>query len=153
MNNERWDNFVCIRNLVTNTVTRSFNLLIKQFSNQIQSEVFLRIDNANKELNFHFSNPSGSYNSRDTSLLSGGEKSYTQMCLICALWDMMRPPFRCLDEWDVFLDPVNRKKISEELLRFCLRNQDRQFIFISPQACRESSLVSKILISHFSGGL
>ena len=153
MNNERWDNFVCIRNLVTNTVTRSFNLLIKQFSNQIQSEVFLRIDNANKELNFHFSNPNGSYNSRDTSLLSGGEKSYTQMCLICALWDMMRPPFRCLDEWDVFLDPVNRKKISEELLRFCLRNQDRQFIFISPQACNESSLVTKKLISHFPGGL
>ena len=40
---------------------------------------------------------------------------------------------RCLDEWDVFLDAVNRKAISEELLRFCLRNPDKQFIFISPQ--------------------
>ena len=133
MNRERLDNFICIRNIITNNVRRRFNLMIKEFSKELQSEVFLRIDNTNKELTFSFSNAGGTYNSSDTSLLSGGEKSYTQMCLICALWDMMRPPFRCLDEWDVFLDAVNRKKISEELLRFCLRNQDRQFIFISPQ--------------------
>ena len=133
MNDERLDNFICIRNIISNNVRRRFNLMIKEFSKEIQSEVFLRIDNQKKELNFHFSRAGGSYSSSDTSVLSGGEKSYTQMCLICALWDMMRPPFRCLDEWDVFLDPVNRKKISEELLRFCLRNQDRQFIFISPQ--------------------
>ena len=37
------------------------------------------------------------------NIYPGGEKSFTQMCLICALWDMMEPPFRCLDEWDVFL--------------------------------------------------
>merc|ERR1719361_728003 len=136
MNRERLDNLICIRNIITNNVRRRFNLMIKEFSKELQSEVFLRIDNTNRELTFSFSNAEGTYNSSDTSLLSGGEKSYTQMCLICALWDMMRPPFRCLDEWDVFLDPVNRKKISEELLRFCLRNQDRQFIFISPQgAC------------------
>ena len=41
--------------------------------------------------------------------------------------------FRCLDEWDVFLDAVNRKEISKELLNFSLNNKDRQFIFISPQ--------------------
>jgi chromosome segregation ATPase len=40
---------------------------------------------------------------------------------------------RCLDEWDVFLDAVNRKAISQELLKFSLRNKERQFIFISPQ--------------------
>ena len=45
---------------------------------------------------------------------------------------------RCLDEWDVFLDAVNRKAISEELLRFCLRNPDKQFIFISPQVRRNT---------------
>ena len=40
---------------------------------------------------------------------------------------------RCLDEWDVFLDAVNRREISRELLKFSLNNRDRQFIFISPQ--------------------
>jgi len=138
MNADRLDNFICIRTIITNNVRRRFNLMIKEFSKQVGSSVFLRIDNANKELKFSFSAGSGSssYTSSDVSLLSGGEKSYTQICLICALWDMMKPPFRCLDEWDVFLDAVNRKNISEELLRFCLRNPDKQFIFISPQgAC------------------
>ena len=143
MNKERLDNFICIRNIITNNVRRRFNLMIKEFSKELQCEVFLRIDNTNKELTFSFTNTEGTYNSSDTSHLSGGEKSYTQMCLICALWDMMRPPFRCLDEWDVFLDAVNRKKISEELLRFCLRNQDRQFIFISPQV--EMTFIAEII--------
>ena len=41
----------------------------------------------------------------------------------------------------MFLDAVNRKAISEELLRFCLRNPDKQFIFISPQgACDLKSI-------------
>jgi len=142
MNSERLDNFICIRNIITNNVRRRFNLMIKEFSKQIGSEVFLRIDNTNKELTFSFKNTTGSRSSSDVSVLSGGEKSFTQMCLICALWDMMRPPFRCLDEWDVFLDAVNRKAISEELLNFSLRNQDRQFIFISPQGACDLSKVN-----------
>ena len=36
----------------------------------------------------------------------------------------------CLDEWDVFLFQLDRKAMSEESLRFCLRNPDKQFIFI-----------------------
>ena len=28
--------------------------------------------------------------------LSGGEKSYAQMCLISSLWEHMNPPFRAL---------------------------------------------------------
>ena len=148
MNAERLDNFICIRNLITNNVRRRFNLMIKEFSKQIGSEVFLRIDNASKELKFNFNSGGGSegYSSSDVSLLSGGEKSYTQMCLICALWDMMRPPFRCLDEWDVFLDAVNRKTISEELLRFCLRNPDKQFIFISPQVTLQITIGNSRLL-------
>ena len=55
------------------------------------------------------------------------------MCLIAALWDNMNPPFRALDEWDVFLDALNRKDISNTLLNFGLKQQDYQFFFISPQ--------------------
>ena len=56
-----------------------------------------------------------------------------QMCLIAALWDNMNPPFRALDEWDVFLDALNRKEISKTLLNFGLKQTDYQFFFISPQ--------------------
>ena len=55
------------------------------------------------------------------------------MCLIAALWDNMNPPFRALDEWDVFLDALNRKEISKTLLNFGLKQTDYQFFFISPQ--------------------
>lgn len=35
--------------------------------------------------------------------LSGGEKSYSQICLLISLWDAMSSPIRCLDEFDVFM--------------------------------------------------
>ena len=57
--------------------------------------------------------------------------------------------YRCLDEWDVFLDAVNRKEISKELLNFSLNNKDRQFIFISPQV--NISLVGNNSLDEHSG--
>ena len=135
MNDERLDNFHIIRQIISNNVRRRFNAMISGFAEQIGCRVYLRIDNKKKEVTFCFQNLDGTEerDSSDVSRLSGGEKSFTQMCLICALWDMMEPPFRCLDEWDVFLDAVNRKAISKELLNFSLKNQSKQFIFISPQ--------------------
>jgi len=71
----------------------------------------------------------------DINNLSGGEKSCTQMNLIMSLWETMNPPFRALDEWEVFLDNVTRKEIAKSLLQFGLQQQQQnyQFIFISPQ--------------------
>lgn len=94
MKKERSDNILYIRTLITNSVRRRFNEMIKKFSVSTGSEIFLRIDHLNKELKFIFKNESGSHSNADVSSLSGGEKSYTQMCLICSLWDMMQPPFR-----------------------------------------------------------
>jgi len=143
MNDERLDNFHIIRQIISNNVRRRFNAMIANFAEQIGCRVYLRIDNTKKEVTFCFQNLDGSEerDSSDVSRLSGGEKSFTQMCLICALWDMMEPPFRCLDEWDVFLDAVNRKAISKELLNFSLKNQSKQFIFISPQGACDLSNV------------
>jgi chromosome segregation ATPase len=40
--------------------------------------------------------------------------------------------FRCLDEWDVYLDEAARTKIEEMLMEFAVAS-DSQYIFISPQ--------------------
>lgn len=52
---------------------------------------------------------------RNTKTLSGGEKSFSSICLLLAIWEAMGSPLRCLDEFDVFMDNVNRA-ISTEML-------------------------------------
>lgn len=64
---------------------------------------------------------------RQTKTLSGGEKSFSTICLLLSLWEAMGAPIRCLDELyvfqlhvcqitkltsapsDVFMDSVNRE--------------------------------------------
>jgi chromosome segregation ATPase len=70
----------------------------------------LTIDHRNKRLDVHVepdeTNKSGK--GRQTKSLSGGEKSFSSICLLLSLWEAMGAPLRCLDEFDVFMDDVNR---------------------------------------------
>ncbi|KAK5014426.1 Structural maintenance of chromosomes protein 6, partial [Cryomyces antarcticus] len=71
---------------------------------------------------------------RQTKTLSGGEKSFSTICLLLSLWDAMGSPIRCLDEFDVFMDNVNRDVSMKMMIGAARRSVSRQFILITPQA-------------------
>jgi DNA repair exonuclease SbcCD ATPase subunit len=45
---------------------------------------------------------------RDLKQLSGGERSYTAISYLLAVGKHTEAPFRCMDEYDVFMDAINR---------------------------------------------
>lgn len=76
---------------------------------------------------------------RDTKTLSGGEKSFSSICLLLAIWDAMGSRMRCLDEFDVFMDNVNRDVSTNMLVDAARRSVGRQYIFITPNAIQGSA--------------
>jgi len=64
---------------------------------------------------------------RSTKTLSGGEKSFSSICLLLAIWEAMGSPLRCLDEFDVFMDNVNRAISTNMLVRTPPNESDRRF--------------------------
>ncbi|KAF8527504.1 P-loop containing nucleoside triphosphate hydrolase protein [Hysterangium stoloniferum] len=69
---------------------------------------------------------------KDPKSLSGGEKSYSTICLLLALWESIQCPIRCLDEFDVFMDAANRR-ISMKMMIEAANTSDKQYILITPQ--------------------
>ncbi|XP_078797384.1 structural maintenance of chromosomes protein 6 isoform X1 [Oryzias latipes] len=68
----------------------------------------------------------------DLRLLSGGERSFSTVCFMLSLWEITESPFRCLDEFDVYMDMHNRRICLDLLLELSERQHLRQFIFITP---------------------
>lgn len=96
----------------------------------------LSVDHHNERLNIHVQ-PDITVKSnagRQTQTLSGGEKSFSTICLLLALWDAMGSPIRCLDEFDVFMDNVNREITMKMMVGAARRAVGRQYILITPQA-------------------
>ncbi|KAI9743277.1 MAG: Structural maintenance of chromosomes protein 6 [Claussenomyces sp. TS43310] len=71
---------------------------------------------------------------RQTKTLSGGEKSFSNVCMLLALWEAMGAPLRCLDEFDVYMDSVNRDISTNMIIGAARRSVGRQYILITPLA-------------------
>ena len=78
---------------------------------------------------------------KDVKALSGGERSFTTMCLLIALGETLETPFRVLDEFDVFLDAETRKLTIQSLIHVAKKLKHRQFIFIMPQVFPASTQI------------
>ncbi|KAL0263952.1 UNVERIFIED_CONTAM: hypothetical protein PYX00_010898 [Menopon gallinae] len=63
--------------------------------------------------------------------LSGGERSFAGVCFLLSLWPHVGCPVKVLDEFDVFMDNLNRKLTIKIILDFLARNE-YQVILITP---------------------
>ncbi|KAB5592896.1 Structural maintenance of chromosomes protein 6 [Ceratobasidium theobromae] len=64
--------------------------------------------------------------------LSGGEKSFSTICLLMSLWEALGCPIRCLDEFDVFMDQVNRHIAMQTMVQTAKASDKKQYIIITP---------------------
>ncbi|NXW32086.1 SMC6 protein, partial [Phaetusa simplex] len=82
----------------------------------------------------------------DVRSLSGGERSFSTVCFILSLWSITESPFRCLDEFDVYMDMVNRRIAMDMILKVADSQHHRQFILLTPQSMSSLPLSSRIRI-------
>ncbi|KZT09323.1 P-loop containing nucleoside triphosphate hydrolase protein [Laetiporus sulphureus 93-53] len=70
---------------------------------------------------------------KDPRSLSGGEKSFSTICLLLSLWESIGCPIRCLDEFDVFMDAVNRRISMKMMIDTANASDCKQYVLITPQ--------------------
>uniref|UniRef100_A0AAR2JEX8 Structural maintenance of chromosomes protein 6 n=1 Tax=Pygocentrus nattereri TaxID=42514 RepID=A0AAR2JEX8_PYGNA len=78
----------------------------------------------------------------DMRSLSGGERSFSTVCFVLSLWAIAEAPFRCLDEFDVYMDMVNRRISMDMMLKIAASQRYRQFIFLTPQIPQQGNFTS-----------
>ncbi|KAI0475119.1 P-loop containing nucleoside triphosphate hydrolase protein [Xylariaceae sp. FL0804] len=105
----------------------------------------LLLDHRSKKLDIHVEPDETRHTGqgRNTKTLSGGEKSFSSICLLLAIWDAMGSPLRCLDEFDVFMDNVNRAISTNMLITAARRSVGKQFILITPNAIEGRAQIDK----------
>lgn len=116
-------------------IAQMTNLGFDEMLNKKGSAGEVEFDHDNKRLNLvvQKSNADTHSQTRDVKALSGGERSFATLSLLLAIGESLETPFRVMDEFDVFLDPVARKIAMVNLVRVAKEMGHRQFIFITPQ--------------------
>ncbi|RMY28840.1 hypothetical protein D0866_09127 [Hortaea werneckii] len=87
---------------------------------------------------------------RAAPTLSGGEKSFSTICLLLSIWEAMGSPIRCLDEFDVFMDSVNRTTSMSMMIQAARRSVGRQFVLITPQAMNNVEMGDDVRVHRMS---
>ncbi|XP_061478624.1 structural maintenance of chromosomes protein 6 isoform X2 [Rhineura floridana] len=138
---QRYKTYLHFRRFLTMRCKYYFNSLLSQrlYSGKIE------FDHKNEKLSITVQPGEGNKAVLDDmKSLSGGERSFSTVCFILSLWSIAESPFRCLDEFDVFMDMVNRRIAMDMMLKMADSQRYRQFILLTPQSM--SSLPTSRLI-------
>ncbi|KAI6027610.1 P-loop containing nucleoside triphosphate hydrolase protein [Pisolithus microcarpus] len=87
---------------------------------------------------------------KDPRSLSGGEKSFSTICLLLSLWDSIGCPLRCLDEFDVYMDAVNRRISMRMMIDTANASDKKQYILITPQEMGSTALGPTVRVHRMS---
>ncbi|EIE27067.1 P-loop containing nucleoside triphosphate hydrolase protein [Coccomyxa subellipsoidea C-169] len=68
----------------------------------------------------------------DLKTLSGGERSFVTVCYLLALCKKLQGSFHALDEFDVFMDNVNRGRSLVMIMEFAVSHKETQLILLTP---------------------
>lgn len=85
------------------------------------------------EVNVNPNKSKESHENRDLKSLSGGERSFSTVAFLLSLWSIVESPILFLDEFDVFIDQVNRRFAMELILSSAKDKLNGQYLFLTPQ--------------------
>ena len=139
----RWEHF---KRQITGRARGHFSLLLLERQFRGRMEVWHKRKQLELRVEPDIAAATRSDHGRGTKTLSGGEKSFSTICMLLALWESMGSPIRCLDEFDVFMDNVNRDISMNMIVTAARRSIGRQYILISPQAMGGVSLAGDVKI-------
>lgn len=128
---QRFEKYTCLCNQTTLRLRLIFRttLLQQNFTGDLE------IDHEKQHLHIRVEpkqGTSGTKARQDLKALSGGERSFSTVCFVLALWDTMECPFRIMDEFDIFMDMGKRRVSLEMILEMTRRKSLNQFVFLTP---------------------
>jgi chromosome segregation ATPase len=101
----------------------------------------INFDNEKKELNMEIfldsgANPhkKGAKGVEDAKSLSGGERSFSTVAFLLALWHVVESPFRALDEFDIFMDANYRMISLTTIIKEAEKRGNMQLILLTPHS-------------------
>jgi chromosome segregation ATPase len=106
------------------------------FTSYLHSRNFtgnLKFDHAEEKLDIVVHTNKSKEASKDLKSLSGGERSYSTVAFLLSLWSIVECPILFLDEFDVFMDQINRDFAMELIVGAAKQNLNGQYVFLTPQ--------------------
>lgn len=116
--------------------TQAFNDIRDKFRACMKARGFkaqLTFDDVNRKVSM-LVDPNKQGGERSITTFSGGEKSFAQVALLLSIWSKSSSSLAILDEYDVFMDNINRKRALDLILQMMRESGHlaHQYIIISP---------------------